>query len=114
LTLRNTQSGETYVSDEFARDKLDDVVNDAMLGLIRIADPYLLASYSFSKEQKTGSFDRTKRWTRYALNHDNNRAAARAYNLLGNVASYRGDFQEAYPAIHASFGSACFICGGAF
>jgi len=95
LTLRNVQSGETYLSDEFSSDKLDGIIPDAALGLTKIADPYLLASYYFNIEQKTNSFPLTKHWARYALNSDYDRAAARAYNILGNVASYQGAFDDA-------------------
>src|ERR1043165_9628866 len=95
LTLRTTDEGVIPTSDPVDFAEIDRLFEPAARDILKKTDPYLLASYSFVKELKSGQFEETLKWIKYSLANEYETTAARVYNLWGNIHANRGDLDLA-------------------
>ena len=95
LVLRTTESGVIFNPKIESIGKLDEIFRPGSMEILKKTDPYLLASYWFTKELKSGHFTETHNAIKYSLVEDYKSTASRAYNLLGNIYANQGNLAEA-------------------
>ncbi len=93
LIIRNSEMGAFFISDPFKLTDFDATVKKAGQEIVRITNPYVLASYFYSTEVKKNSFPNTLHWIKYSL--AKNVHSSRAYNLWGNVLDNQGQIHQA-------------------
>ncbi len=95
LVLRNSDTDQMISTKPALLKDIDTLFTEGGVALIKLTDPYLLASAAYAREAKQNEYPDTISLIKASLATRYQLSASRAYNLWGNVLAARGYYDEA-------------------